>query len=95
VQLESTRQFLGATARARYCAGGRTVDGLSVAVCEYDSAAKAAEGLHHVETHFPGVVGRRILGRGRFTLTLTTEQPVPSLALAEAAFQTLPTSESP
>lgn len=71
VPLEDTKQYLGLTAAASYCAGGRTADGLAIAVCEYPDPAAAAAGRARVTERFPVGPGRRITVRGATTLTTT------------------------
>ena len=81
--LPHDEQFLGMTARARYCAGGATAGGLAVAVCEYDSAADAAAGRAFVEERYAAMNSfRRIHVRGATTLTLAT---APEVALGDEA----------
>jgi len=65
------KQYLAATARAAYCAGGRTADGISIAVCEYASPAAAEAGRAFVEQRFPNIPGRRIVVRRATMLTTT------------------------
>lgn len=93
VALTDTKQYLAATAGASYCAGGRTADGLAVAVCEYADAAAAAAGRAHVERQFAALAAdRKIVVRGATTLTTTAPPGAPlaaTRAAAEQAFQTL------
>ena len=89
VALGDTKQYLAATAAASYCAGGRTADGLAIAICEYADAGAAAAGRAHVERQFAALdAERRIVVRGATTLT-TTAPPgvaVTTRATAEQAF---------
>ena len=92
VEIVDTRQYLGLTAAAAYCAGGRTADGLAVAVCEYPDPAAAAAGRAHVERRFPDVgLSRRIVIRGATTLTTTAHDPglTGTQAAVERVFATL------
>jgi hypothetical protein len=83
VRVGEARQFLGATARARYCAGGATPGGLAVAVCEYDSPAAAEAGRAYVEDRYAVMNSfRRIHVRGATTLTVAT---APAVALGDEA----------
>lgn len=93
VRLADQKQYVAATARAAYCVGGQTSDGLSVAVCEYDSPTAAAAGRDHVTARFqvPGLE-RVIHVRGATTLALGHHRDVPLAATtqrAAAAFQSL------
>ncbi|MBA3503220.1 MAG: hypothetical protein M4D80_05110 [Myxococcota bacterium] len=69
--VDPIKQYLGKTARARYCAGGHTREGLGIAVCEYESEEAARTGRDHVTTAFPNVPGRKIELRGALSLTTT------------------------
>jgi hypothetical protein len=93
VVVDAPHQYLGATARADYCAGGTTADGLAVAVCEYASAEAAAAGRDHVERRYAAMNSfREIHVRGATTLTLTTApaRPLgPSARRAADAFASL------
>lgn len=92
IEVEHVKQYIGLTAAAKYCAGGRSSAGLGIAVCEYDSPAAAAAGRAHVEAAFANVPGRQIAIHGATTLT-TTAADRPDLAelrtKAEAAFAAL------
>lgn len=83
------KQFYAAMADARYCAGGRTADGISIAVCEYETSEAAEAGKRSVEQRFPSVPGRRITTRFHLTLTTTADPAPVSLAKVEAAFSNL------
>ena len=65
------KQYLATTARARYCRGGSTAEGLGVAVCEYESEDAANAGRAHVEKMFPNVPGRHIAVHGALSVTTT------------------------
>lgn len=45
-------QYLGATVRASYCAGGATSDGLVISVCEYPDADSAHAGRTFMNERF-------------------------------------------
>lgn len=93
VHLDERKQYVAATARASYCVGGQTPDGLSIAVCEYESPAAAAAGRAHVTARFqvPGLE-RVIHVRGATTLALGHHQDVQLAEVtrrAATAFQDL------
>lgn len=90
--VEDTKQYLGLTAAAAYCAGGRTTDGLAIAICEYPDAAAAAAGRDRVVARFPVGAGRRITVRGATTLTTTAPDDTALAATrdkVEAVFTTM------
>jgi hypothetical protein len=93
VTVSSPRQYLGLTARAEYCAGGTTADGLAVAVCEYASPEAALAGRAFVEDRYAVMNSYRAIHvRGATTLTLTTapERPLADTARrATTAFESL------
>ena len=78
------RQYLAMTAGAAYCAGGRTTDGVAVAVCEYPDAAAATRGRAHVERSFAAVAGRDIVVHGATTVTTTAPAGVDGAATRRA-----------
>ncbi|HVV84487.1 MAG TPA: hypothetical protein VHE35_15570 [Kofleriaceae bacterium] len=90
---DGPRQYVGVVAGADYCVGGQTADGLGVAVCEYDSPAKAEAGKAAVEKKFAALDSvRTIVVRGATTLTLTARPDAPladSKHTATEAFNTL------
>ena len=72
LSIDPPRQYLGLTARARYCSGGTTAGGLAVAVCEYGSADEAAAARTYVIETFAAMnANREIHVRGATTLTLS------------------------
>jgi hypothetical protein len=72
LSIDAPKQYLGLTARARYCAGGTTAGGLAVAVCEYGSADEAAAARTYVLETFAAMnPNREIHVRGATTLTLS------------------------
>jgi|GEM_PF-1832080 len=87
VTIAPVKQYVGLTAAASYCAGGRTVAGLGVAVCEYESPAAAAAGRDHVEKLFANVSGREITIHGATTLTTTAVEGQDLTALRAKATQ--------
>ena len=92
VTLIQVKQYIALTAAASYCAGGRTAEGLAIAVCEYDSPAAAAAGRDHVLKTFANVAGRQITIRGATSLTTTAPDGADVAVLrakAEQAFSTL------
>ncbi|HEU0033855.1 MAG TPA: hypothetical protein VFQ53_24675 [Kofleriaceae bacterium] len=50
--LPQTRQYVGLTMQASYCAGGTTADHVVVAACEYPTQAAAQAGLDHMNHVF-------------------------------------------
>ena len=75
-EINDTRQYLGLTAAAAYCAGGLTKDGLAVSVCEYPDPAAAIAGRDYVNRRFAAVgPARQIVVRGAATLTTATTDP--------------------
>jgi len=72
VALQTKKQYLATTARARYCAGGKTRDGIAVAVCEYADATAAEEGKRTVEAAWGNATpnARRVIHRSTL-LTIT------------------------
>lgn len=52
VGVRERRQFLGATVRAAYCAGGTTVDDVAISVCEYRTPEAALAGKQLMDKRF-------------------------------------------
>lgn len=52
VGVRERRQFLGATVRAAYCAGGTTADDIAISVCEYKTPAAALAGKQLMDKRF-------------------------------------------
>lgn len=44
ITLAEQKQYIAMTVKAAYCVGGQTRDGLSIAVCEYETPAAAEAG---------------------------------------------------
>jgi hypothetical protein len=80
VALQARKQYLASTAHASYCAGGKTHDGIAVAVCEYADAAAAAEGKKSIEAAWGKATpnARRIVHRS----TLLTITPIDAKQVA-------------
>lgn len=55
VSLTGRRQYLGATMKASYCAGGVTPDGIALSVCEYPSAEAAELGKRYMDKRFGAI----------------------------------------
>lgn len=92
ITVTEVKQYVAMTAAAGYCAGGRTGEGLGVAVCEYASPAAATAGREHVTKLFPNIPGRQITIRGATSLTTTAPDGADLAALrakAEQAFATM------
>jgi len=71
VAVARTRQVLGSTVGARYCAVALTADGLGVAACEYDSDEAARAGLVSSQARFDEKIpGRRLVVNGKTLLTV-------------------------
>ncbi len=52
VKLTSRTQYVGEIMKAAFCAGGRTSEGLVVAMCEYGNDREAAAGLAYMNSTF-------------------------------------------
>ncbi len=93
IQLAEQKQYIAMTVKAAYCVGGQTADGLSIAVCEYDSPAAAAAGKAVVTERFRiPELDRQIHVRGATTLALGHHTSLPLTEVtrkAAAAFATL------
>ena len=87
VRLKRTRQYLGATVNASYCAGGITDQGLAISVCEYTSEEAAADGMTFMEKRFAALTphARRHV-RGQTLLTIAA--PSGSTDAADRAVET-------
>jgi hypothetical protein len=67
-----TKQYVAATAHARYCVGGRAGSGMHVAICEYGAAADATAGRDFVMQQYPGLnASRLVVVKGATTITIT------------------------
>lgn len=71
LKLEKTRQYLATTVGAAYCAGTRTDQHVSIAVCEYPNAEAAKRGVEQSLTKFASITGRHIQLNGQTMLTAT------------------------
>lgn len=91
LSLDEPRQYLALTAGAAYCAGGRTTDGVALAICEYPDADAATRGRAHVEQAFAAVPGRAIVVRGATTITTTAPAGVDATATRRALATALAT----
>lgn len=93
IKLAEQKQYIAMTVKAAYCVGGQTADGLSVAVCEYETPAAAEAGRVFVTERFriPDL-DRVIHVRGATTLALGHHVSLPlgdSARRAEQAFRTM------
>jgi hypothetical protein len=93
IQLAEQKQYVAMTVKAAYCVGGQTADGLSIAVCEYESPAAAVAGRAFVTERFriPDL-DRVIHVRGATTLALGHHVSLPlgeTTRRAEQAFRTM------
>jgi hypothetical protein len=80
-------QFLATTAKASYCAGGKT-GALAISVCEYATPDDATAGRIFVEKTFAAIRDRRIAIRGTTSLTIVGGDDATRAAL-EAKFNAL------
>jgi hypothetical protein len=86
VRLDDHKQYVAATARAAYCVGGQTSDGLSVAVCEYESPAAATAGRAHITARFQIPDLERVIHqRGATTLALGHHRDLKLAATVQTA----------
>lgn len=71
ITLDARRQYAGFTMKASYCAGGRTADGVAVAVCEYPTSEAADAGKAYMDREFSalGTTARR-MAHGATVLTV-------------------------
>ena len=93
IELAEQKQYIAMTVKAAYCVGGQTKDGLSIAVCEYDSPSAAEAGRAFVSERFriPDL-DRVIHVRGATTLALGHHVSLPlgdAARRAEQAFRTM------
>jgi hypothetical protein len=71
IKLARTRQVLGKTLHARYCAIAVTVTGLVASVCEFDSASAALAAAKDSEQRFgKAIPDRRFVTNGNSLLTI-------------------------
>ncbi|MGE5180799.1 MAG: hypothetical protein ACM31C_01995 [Acidobacteriota bacterium] len=84
ISLADRTQYAGVAMKAAYCAGGRSADGLVVAICEYPSHEAALAGKAFMDREFPLATAEREV-RGSTVMTAVGA----SRARALSAFQTL------
>lgn len=88
LRLVERKQFLGATVHAAYCLGGRTGEGLAVAVCEYADPVAAEASKQFMDREFAAMSpwARR---RAHETLVLTIADPagIPHDEIAAQVFE--------
>jgi hypothetical protein len=93
IELAEEKQYVAMTVKAAYCVGGQTRDGLSIAVCEYETPAAAAAGRAFVTERFAiPDLDRVIHVRGATTLALGHHVSLPlgdAARRAEQAFRTM------
>lgn len=70
ITVTRSRQVLGQTLNASYCAMAVLEDGLVASVCEYESPAAATAAMKHSEQRFHKVPNRRLLINGKSLLTI-------------------------
>jgi hypothetical protein len=76
VAVARTRQVLGGTWGARYCAIAQTEKGLGLATCEFDSAEAARAGMAASKARFDKLMpGREMLVNGQSLLTIAPRDP--------------------
>lgn len=59
IALADRTQYAGVVMKASYCAGGRTSDGLVVAICEYPTHDAALAGKAYMDRSFPLATAQR------------------------------------
>ncbi|MBA3392142.1 MAG: hypothetical protein H0T89_05830 [Deltaproteobacteria bacterium] len=72
VPVRGQRQYLGVTMQAGYCAGGVTLEGIAISVCEYTSPEAAEAGRRFMERRFAAMTphAKRVL-HGPTLLSIT------------------------
>lgn len=76
VAVARTRQVLGGTWGARYCAIAQTENGLGLATCEFDSAEAARAGMAASKARFDKLMpGREAHLNGQSLLTIAPRDP--------------------
>jgi hypothetical protein len=90
VKLTSRTQYVGEIMKAAFCAGGRTTEGLVVAMCEYGSDREAAAGLAYMNSTFSFAAATR---QAHHAAVMTVVNPSHAhddlVARAFTTFQTL------
>ena len=88
LRIAERKQFLGATLHAAYCLGGRTDEGLAVAVCEYADPAAAQAGKQFMDLEF-AAMSSWVRRSAHETIVLTVADPsgVPHDEIATHAFE--------
>lgn len=93
IELAEQKQYVAMTVKAAYCVGGQTADGLSIAVCEYESPSAAEAGRTFVTQRFRiPELDRVIHVRGATTLALGHHVSLPlgdATRRAEQAFRSM------
>ena len=89
VKLDARHQYAGFTMQARYCAGGRTADGVAVAVCEYPTPAAAIAGKAFMDQRYAAMAKTaRREAHGGSVLTIAVPAGSRADALVAGAFNT-------
>jgi hypothetical protein len=92
IMLEAGQQYLATTVHAQYCYGGRTSEGLGIAICEYGTEDTAEQGRKYSLESFRNVPNRQIHRNRKTTLTLTASTPESHTQVPQtvATFKDLP-----
>lgn len=89
LQLADRRQYFGATAKASYCAGGTTRDGIAISVCEYADARRAGEGKRYMDTQFAAMAKHAVrMVHGATVLTIVPPDAIAHAELVQRATRT-------
>jgi hypothetical protein len=90
VKLTSRTQYVGEIMKAKFCAGGRTLEGLVVAMCEYGSDREAAAGLAYMNSTFAFAAATRQVHRAAVMTVVNQSHAHDDLvARAFTTFETL------
>ena len=95
IAVTGTRQYLGVTVQASYCAGGVAADGVAISVCEYPTAKAADASRRFMEQRFAAMTSRtRRVVHGQALLTIAQPAPEHGADIASRATQTFRTLQS-
>jgi hypothetical protein len=90
IKLAERRQYLGATLHAAFCAGGNSVDHVTVAMCEYADDKAAQVSLDYMNQYFPvGAKGERRMHHAAVMTVVAANKTDPRVAKAMAAFESM------
>lgn len=89
VPLRGTRQYLGVTMQASYCAGGVTPEGVAISVCEYATPEAAEAGKGFMDRRFAAMTPHtnRVL-RGNTLLSIALPSPEAGSEVSSRAVKT-------